>query len=152
MADKYDSQALYADALHFSTDIWSSSVVILGLALVLVGRQVFAHGWSEWPIRSQRWLWPGHRGRVSWRLARQTVDALLDAAPTGVRNQHHLRRFTEVDGVLEVDRVRIRRAGNRYFADLSVGHDRAMSRSSDRNRCHGEVARQIQQACCPTLT
>ena len=26
-----------------------------------------------------------------------------------------------VDGVLEVDRVRIRRAGNRYFADLSVG-------------------------------
>jgi divalent metal cation (Fe/Co/Zn/Cd) transporter len=26
-----------------------------------------------------------------------------------------------VDGLLEVDRVRIRRAGNRYFADLSVG-------------------------------
>src|SRR5271165_4485869 len=35
IADKYDSQALLADALHFSTDIWSSSVVILGLALVL---------------------------------------------------------------------------------------------------------------------
>src|SRR5579862_4361559 len=31
IADKYDSQALQADALHFSTDIWSSSVVILGL-------------------------------------------------------------------------------------------------------------------------
>ena len=27
----------------------------------------------------------------------------------------------KVEGVLEVDRVRIRRAGNRYFADLSVG-------------------------------
>src|SRR5450756_816260 len=35
IADKYDSQALHADALHFSTDIWSSAVVILGLALVL---------------------------------------------------------------------------------------------------------------------
>src|SRR5882672_2790988 len=33
IAVKYDSQALEADALHFSTDIWSSSVVILGLAL-----------------------------------------------------------------------------------------------------------------------
>ncbi|MFZ3212586.1 MAG: cation diffusion facilitator family transporter, partial [Terriglobales bacterium] len=34
VADKYDSQALQADALHFSTDIWSSGVVILGLVLV----------------------------------------------------------------------------------------------------------------------
>src|SRR6202163_2794108 len=39
IAKKYDSQALEADALHFSTDIWSSSVVILGLALVGIGRR-----------------------------------------------------------------------------------------------------------------
>src|SRR3954469_2441127 len=38
MASKYDSQALEADALHFGTDIWSSGVVALGLALVLAGR------------------------------------------------------------------------------------------------------------------
>src|ERR1700739_3096622 len=34
IATKYDSQALEADALHFSTDIWSSGVVVLGLLLV----------------------------------------------------------------------------------------------------------------------
>src|SRR5579871_6627356 len=38
IAHKYDSQALEADALHFSTDIWSAGVVVLGLVLVLVGR------------------------------------------------------------------------------------------------------------------
>ena len=38
IAEKYDSQALQADALHFSTDIWSSGVVVLGLAIVLLGR------------------------------------------------------------------------------------------------------------------
>src|SRR5437899_7114029 len=38
IASKYDSQALEADALHFSTDIWSAGVVVLGLALVLIGR------------------------------------------------------------------------------------------------------------------
>ena len=38
IATKYDSQALEADALHFSTDIWSAGVVVLGLALVLAGR------------------------------------------------------------------------------------------------------------------
>src|SRR3989454_5999173 len=38
IASKYDSQALEADALHFSTDIWSSGVVVLGLLLVMLGR------------------------------------------------------------------------------------------------------------------
>src|SRR3954451_2920907 len=33
IAAKYDSQALEADALHFSTDVWSSAVVIVGLGL-----------------------------------------------------------------------------------------------------------------------
>src|SRR5581483_605422 len=36
-AKKYNSQALEADALHFRTDIWSSSVVILGLIAVKAG-------------------------------------------------------------------------------------------------------------------
>jgi divalent metal cation (Fe/Co/Zn/Cd) transporter len=57
---------------------------------------------------------------VSWRLARRTVDALLDAAPTGVRGKI-TDAVSKIAGVLEVDRVRIRRAGNRYFADLSIG-------------------------------
>src|SRR6202035_1503438 len=38
IANKYDSQALEADALHFSTDVWSAGVVVLGLALILAGR------------------------------------------------------------------------------------------------------------------
>jgi divalent metal cation (Fe/Co/Zn/Cd) transporter len=57
---------------------------------------------------------------VSGRLGRRTIDALLDAAPTGVRNKI-IHAVSGVDGLLEVDRVRIRRAGNRYFADLSIG-------------------------------
>jgi divalent metal cation (Fe/Co/Zn/Cd) transporter len=57
---------------------------------------------------------------VSWRLARKTVDALLDAAPPGVRNQM-IAAVEQVEGVLEVDRARIRRAGNHFFAELAVG-------------------------------
>src|ERR1700747_717473 len=44
IATKYDSQALEADALHFSTDIWSAGVVVLGLLLVLLGRR-YPHDW-----------------------------------------------------------------------------------------------------------
>ena len=57
---------------------------------------------------------------VSSRLARRTIDALLDAAPTEVRG-NIVDAVSKVDGVIEVDRARIRRAGNRYFADLSIG-------------------------------
>jgi len=57
---------------------------------------------------------------VSSRLARRTIDALLDAAPAGIRGSI-ISAVSRVEGLLEIDRVRIRRAGNRYFADLSIG-------------------------------
>ena len=43
IAIKYDSQALEADALHFSTDVWSSSVVIAGLVAVSLGQWLHDH-------------------------------------------------------------------------------------------------------------
>src|SRR3954451_1192736 len=57
IAAKYDSQALEADALHFSTDIWSSAVVVLGLLLVLLGGKY----------------------KVSWLAAADPVAALVVA-------------------------------------------------------------------------
>jgi cation diffusion facilitator family transporter len=119
IASKYDSQALEADALHFSTDVWSSSVVILGLALVAIGR-FYGVEWLRQADPIAALFVAGVVVYVSWRLARKTIDALLDAAPAGVRNQI-LGKIREVEGVLEVDRIRIRKAGNRYFADVSVG-------------------------------
>jgi cation diffusion facilitator family transporter len=122
IATKYDSQALEADALHFSTDIWSSGVVIVGLALVWSGRR-FQVGWLRQADPIAALFVAGVVISVSWRLARRTVDALLDAAPAGVRNKI-LDRISTVDGVLEVERVRFRKAGSRYFADVSVGLER----------------------------
>ena len=119
IAEKYDSQALEADALHFSTDIWSSGMVIVGLLLVMLGR--------AWDVPWLRVADPiaalfvaAVVVYVSSRLARRTIDALLDAAPAGIRG-NIIAAVSRVEGLLEVDRVRIRRAGNRYFADLSIG-------------------------------
>jgi divalent metal cation (Fe/Co/Zn/Cd) transporter len=125
IATKYDSQALEADALHFSTDIYSAGVVVVGLILVQAGRAYHI----EWlrdsdPIAAL--FVAGVVVSVSWRLARRTIDALLDAAPRGVRSQIY-DAVLRLDGVLEVDRVRIRRAGNRYFADLAVGLARTVT-------------------------
>jgi cation diffusion facilitator family transporter len=118
IARKYESQALEADALHFSTDIWSSSVVVLGLLLVLLGR-AYQVDWLRDADPIAALVVAGIVIYVSWRLARRTIDTLLDAAPPGVRGQI-VTAISQVEGVLEIDRVRIRRAGNRYFADLSI--------------------------------
>ncbi len=77
---------------------------------------------------------------VSSRLARQTIDALLDAAPTGVRGRI-IGEVARVESVLDVDRVRIRRAGNRYFADLSVALRRNVTFQKS-----GQVAEDVAQA------
>ena len=122
IADKYESQALEADALHFSTDVWSTGVVVFGLLLVLVGRRLQV-GWLRDADPVAALFVAGVVVWVSGRLARRTVDALLDAAPPEVRSRI-LSAVSKVDGLLEVDRVRIRRAGNRYFADLSIGLER----------------------------
>jgi len=119
IAEKYDSQALEADALHFSTDVWSSCVVILGLLLVMLGAR-WNMAWLRAADPVAALVVAGIVIYVSSRLARRTVDALLDAAPVGVRTQI-ISAVEEVEGVLEVDRARIRRAGNRYFVELSIG-------------------------------
>lgn len=125
IADKYDSQALHADALHFRTDIWSSSVVILGLVLVTLGEKLHLP-WLMVADPLAALAVAGVVVTVSWRLARQTMDALLDSAPAGIRNQV-ISEVLRVPGVIEVDRVRIRRAGNHYFADLMVGFGRNLT-------------------------
>ncbi|MBZ5511482.1 MAG: cation-efflux pump [Acidobacteriia bacterium] len=122
IADKWDSQALHADALHFSTDVWSSTVVIAGLTLVMAGER-WNVPWLQSADPIAALMVAGVVVYVSWRLARQTIDALLDAAPAGVRGQI-IGAVSGVEGVLEVDRARIRRAGNRYFADLDIGMHR----------------------------
>jgi cation diffusion facilitator family transporter len=122
IADKYDSQALEADALHFSTDIFSSGVVVVGLALVWAG----SHWQVAWLVKADpvsALLVSGVIVYVSSRLARRTIDALLDAAPVGYRNRM-IDAALKVNGVIEVERARVRRAGNRYFADLTVGLER----------------------------
>jgi cation diffusion facilitator family transporter len=119
IAAKYDSQALQADALHFKTDVWSSAVVALGLALVLLGRNLQL----PWLIDADpiaALFVAGVIVFVSTRLARKTIDALLDTAPVDARS-HIIAALAKLEGILEIDRVRIRRAGNHYFADVSVG-------------------------------
>jgi cation diffusion facilitator family transporter len=118
VARKYNSQALEADALHFSTDIYSSSVVILGLILVFVSER-WGIAWLQFADPVAALVVAGIVVSISLRLGRKTVDALVDAAPEGVSASIQ-ETVSRVRGVLHGDRIRVRQSGNRLFVDLRL--------------------------------
>ncbi len=130
VAAKYGSQALEADALHFSTDVWSSAVVIVGLAGVALARRPGL----EWLVKADAVAALGVAAIVVWitvQLGRKTVADLLDQIPPGLRDD--LARSVRVPGVVEVLRVRVRRSGPAAFADVTLTVDK----STPVGRAHG---------------
>ena len=113
IAKKYNSQALEADALHFETDVWSSSVVILGLVCVKLGEWAPSLGWLR---ESDAVAALGVSALVIWvcaRLGRRTVDALLDSAPAGME-ERILAAVSAVSGVQDCHNIRVRYSGPSY--------------------------------------
>ncbi len=144
VAKKYQSQALEADALHFSTDIYSSAVVIVGLSLVALSR---ATG-IEWLAKADAVAAMGVAGIViyiSIQLGKRTITDLLDAIPPGLKDEV-TRVVQQVPGVVEVKSARIRRSGPGFFADLSL----AVSRETAFEAAH-DIASQAEDAARTVL-
>jgi len=115
VARAHRSQALEADALHFSTDVWSSVVVLLGLAGVWLSERLGI----AWLAKADAVAALGVAAvaaLVSLRLGRKSVADLLDEAPVGLLE--HIARAAAVRGVVSVSQVRVRRSGPRTFADV----------------------------------
>jgi cation diffusion facilitator family transporter len=128
IASETKSEALEADAIHFRTDIWSSLAVLVGLAATFAG--------VHWKIPQLELADPiaailvaAIILHVTWKLARRTIDALTDATPMEARAQTRdmMRDLAAIDGVLSVDRVRTRRSGPNYFADVTLGMPRNLT-------------------------
>jgi cation diffusion facilitator family transporter len=118
VANQTKSQALEADALHFSSDVWSSSVVLLGLVFVLLGIKgadaIAAIGVSIFVAIA------------GWRLGKRTLSVLVDTAPKGISDE-----ATEIakktSGVVGVERVRVRSLGPNVFIEMIVQVSRKFS-------------------------
>jgi cation diffusion facilitator family transporter len=122
VAAKHRSQALEADALHFSTDIWSSAVVILGLVGVKIAQ------WYPQLAVLQKADAVAALGvaliviLVSGRLGLRTVQALVDASPAGAADLIKAR-VEALENVFDCHAVRVRRSGPHCFVDLHISVD-----------------------------
>jgi len=122
VAVKHRSQALEADALHFSTDVWSSAVVILGLIGVKLAQAFPALDWLQSADAVAALVVAGIVMLVSGRLGLRTVEALVDATPAGAAEKIKAQ-VEAMDEVFDCHAVRVRHAGPYFFVDLHVTLD-----------------------------
>jgi len=122
VAEKYDSQALEADALHFSTDIWSSAIVLVGLALVKVGEWVGGSAALAQADAVAALAVALIVIYVSVKLGKRAVNMLLDTAPEGMAQQIK-GQVEQIEGVTSCRQVRVRRAGAESFVDVVLEID-----------------------------
>lgn len=86
-AKEHNSQALEADALHFSTDIWSSAVVIAGLACVKASEFYPSLAFLKSADAAAAIVVAVIVFHICGELGMRTIHALLDAAPDGLEEQ-----------------------------------------------------------------
>jgi cation diffusion facilitator family transporter len=118
VAVRTGSPALATDAFHFASDIWATSAVLVGLGASWLG--------ERFQIASLHYADPLAALVVSLMILRMTVllgheaiAALVDEIPAETRRRL-VREVERVDGVLAVERARVRRAGAGYFADVTL--------------------------------
>jgi cation diffusion facilitator family transporter len=121
-ARKYKSQALEADALHFSTDIWSSSVVILGLIGLTIARYIPGLDWMHKADSVAALIVAIIVIFISGELGWRTISALLDTAPRGLADKVE-KVSGEVKGVVDAHAIRIRPSGAHTFIDMHITMD-----------------------------
>jgi cation diffusion facilitator family transporter len=111
------SEALEADALHFGSDMWSSLAVLIGLGAVWFG--------YPWADSAAAVIVAVFIVIAGWRLGRRTVGTLTDTAPPGAGDKVRAAA-ARIPGVVAVERVRVRPAGDVFFVDLVVAVSRTL--------------------------
>jgi len=112
VANRYGSQAIEADALHFRVDMLTSAVVLIGLAIVFFLQIPNADAYAAIVVAILIVY-------TSLGLGRRTLDVLLDKAPKGIQGQIH-ESITGFEGIRRAHSIRVRKVGPETFVDLHI--------------------------------
>ncbi len=145
VAAKHQSQALEADALHFSTDIWSSAVVVVGLVGVKVASRYPELAFLQKADAVAALIVAAIVIGISFKLGMASVHALMDGNPEGATEK--IKAAVEaIEGVCDCHAVRVRRAGPHYFVDMHVSMEGGQTLES----AH-EIADKVESAVQETF-
>jgi cation diffusion facilitator family transporter len=138
VAKKHNSQALEADALHFSTDIWSSAVVLFGLICANFGF-FFADSIAALIVAVLVLF-------VSYKLGRRAMDVLLDKAPSSVISQVSSILST-IPEVSYFHDLKVRNSGADTFINVTIHVDPEISVKD----AHA-ISEMVERVICESIT
>jgi cation diffusion facilitator family transporter len=140
VAHETGSEALEADALHFSSDLVNSALVLAALGAAALG---YPQADSLVAIGVSLFI-----AFAGFRLAQRTINSLLDAAPRGVADRIR-SAASGIPGVVSVERVRVRPAGGTVFGEVLVHVPRTLPLERVKTikaRIVGAIAAEIPRA------
>jgi cation diffusion facilitator family transporter len=111
-ARRYDSPALYSNALHFAGDMAGSLAVLAGLLAVKAGL-VQADSIAALAVAAIIFA-------AALRLIARNANVLMDRTPDQAREAAE-QAIAGLGGDIELSRLRLRESAGRYFADVVVG-------------------------------
>lgn len=111
IANETKSHALEADALHFSSDILASIIVIIGL--------VFTYFGFEKADAIAALIVSGIIIYLGLKMSRKAVDSLLDRVPPGLNEKIRYETLL-IEGVEGIQTIRLRSTGARIFIDMTI--------------------------------
>jgi cation diffusion facilitator family transporter len=109
------SPAVKADAWHHRSDAISSAAAFVGISVALWG----GHGWEQ----ADDWAALVAAAIIAFngvRMLRPAVHDLMDRMPAGPGVAQITAVAESVEGVLAVEKLRVRRLGTEYYVDLHV--------------------------------
>lgn len=137
IAKKYNSQALEADALHFSSDIFSSGVVLIGLAGYAFGF-LYADSIAALIVAVIVIF-------ISLKLGKRSIDVLLDKAPEGMKEKVS-RIVSEIPEVLQWHDIRVRNSGAHVLVELKIH----VAPDLSINKAH-EISHKVEETICTEI-
>ena len=118
VSKEYNSPALAADALHFRSDLYSSVAVLLGLIGAAFKFPIVD---SLAALLVAAWTF-----MISLKLAKDSIDHLLDKAPDGADNK--LLELLQKNAEIKlISSLKVRQSGSQLFVDLTVSLDKNMT-------------------------
>ena len=111
-AQRFQSPAMQANALHFGSDLAGSTAVLAGL---LLARSGYPEGDSVAALFVALLVL-----LAAGRLMRQNVDVLMDRVPPEAEEAAR-RAIERLEPAVQLRRLRMRQAAGRHFADVVIG-------------------------------
>jgi cation diffusion facilitator family transporter len=140
-----DSRAVKADAWHHRSDAITSATAFIGIAIAIWGGK----GWES----ADDWAAIVAAGIIALnggRLLMPALHDLMDRTPDGDLVERSAAAARSVPGVLDIEKLRVRRLGVDYHVDLHVQADPNLS-LHDAHILSGKVKAAIR-AAVPAVT